>query len=476
MKLLKYILIGAVALNIVACDDDDKNDLKKTDPTKNNNVISATTIEANRFVYEIMADYYYWYNLMPNINYKLEKNTEDFFEKLKYSGDRFSFITDDAEAYKKEESGISTSKGWNTTFMLYEQGSDRVITMINYVYHNTPAELAGAKRGDIILTVNGKEQNKENYYDLFNESTTKYAAKRYNEKTQKYEDVEYTITSAEITTSPVAEHSVFETEAGKVGYLLYLDYYSEFNTELTSVFNSFKEAGIKDLILDLRYNPGGEMLAMRHLCSLIAPQENVANKDLLIWYDFNNKLNKLGGYDKASNATYFNSDLASNTLGLNRIIIITGSSTYSASESTIIGLEPYMEVYTIGATTGGKNTSMFIMTPDLFTDTQNNKPYFDSSINNWLIAPIVAVYYNANDKTFDPSNGIDPDFELKEYSFDYLGTLGDENEPLTAAAIEFIETGNIETEANKALNITRPIIKHDDKLGGSIIEIPTINK
>jgi len=470
MKALKYLLACLLMVSMVSCDDDNVTE-ENGNGNGNSETITQNTVEANRFVYEIMSTYYYWYKEMPqNLDYKKEKDTEEYFYKLKYSGDRFSFITDDAEGYLKEESGISTSKGWDYTFMLYDQESKRVVTMINYVYHNTPAEKAGAKRGDVILTINGKEQNTDNYYELFSDTNTEFVVMRYNASKGEFDEVTYSITSEEITTSPVAENAIFETSAGKVGYLLYLNYYSEFNSELSSVFADFKAAGIKDLILDLRYNPGGEMTAMRHLCSLIAPQTNVANKDLLVWYDFNDQLKEDDEFSKESNATYFDSELASKTLGLNRLIVITGSSTYSASESTIIGLEPYLEVYTIGETTGGKNTSMFIITPDMFTNNKTHEPYFDKSINNWLMAPIVAVYYNSADKTFDPSNGIDPDYELDEYSNADLGTLGDKNEPLTAAAIEFIETGAISGNANKSLSVTRPVFKHQEKLGGSIID------
>lgn len=476
MKLLKFILAGTIMLSIASCKDDKKDDFERTDPSKGGNVVSSKTVEANRFVYEIMTDYYYWYSYMPSLDYKTQTNTEEYFEKLKYSGDRFSFITDDAEGYFKEESGISTSKGFNQTFMLYKQGEERVVTMINYVYHGTPAEEAGAKRGDIIVAIDGKEQNLDNYYELFSQPTATYTAKRYDKETDGYIDVEYTITAQEISVSPVAEVSVFDTEVGKVGYLLYLDYYSAFNDELTAAFAKFKEEGVNELILDLRYNTGGEMTAMQRLCSLIAPKANVEKKDLLIWYDFNDKLKKYDSYSKDKNATYFDSKVANNSLDLNRIVIITGSSTYSASESTIIGLAPYMDVYTIGNTTGGKNTSMFIMTPEDFQNSQTNEPYFDKAINNWLIAPIVAVYYNADNYTFDPANGIDPDTEMDEYGADNMGTLGKTDEPLTAAAIEYIETGAISTEGNKSVKATPTIIKHDTNVGRSIIERPQINR
>ena len=138
----------AFLLAFNACDDDDDNTYTRTD--SNSTSISATTIEANRFVYEIMSDYYLWYKYMPTLNYKTQSDTEEYFESLLYSGDRFSFILDDADSYFDSEEGISTEKGWDYILMRYDSSSDQVIAVINYVYANTPAANAGVKRGDII--------------------------------------------------------------------------------------------------------------------------------------------------------------------------------------------------------------------------------------------------------------------------------------------------------------------------------------
>ncbi len=456
----------AMLLAFSACDDDDENN---TDNVASN--ISETTIEANRFVHDVMTDYYLWYNYMPSLNYKNQPDTKAYFDTLCYSGDRFSFIIDDAESYLKAEEGISTEKGWDYTLMLYKSNSDDVIAVVNYVYPNTPAYKAGVKRGDVIMTVNGTQMTVSNY-NIFNSGTATYGAKRYNATNDVYDDVTYNIASAQIETSPVAEHSIFDTKIGKIGYLLYMDYYDEFNNELSDVFSEFKSEGVTDLILDLRYNTGGAMLAMQHLCSLIAPAANVSAKDLLIYYKFNDKLTSYPDYNKESTGTYFEEAEAGNSLNLNRIAILVGSSTYSASEATIIGLQPYMDVYTFGYTTGGKNTSMFVLQPSDFTNQKTGKPYYSSDIDNWLIAPIVAQYYNANDYTFDTSNkkGIKPDYEFNEYSYDDMGTLGNQNEPLTALALQFLTDGTV--EGNKAAQIAPQIIAHSDRFGGAIISKP----
>ncbi len=462
--------IGALSF-LSACDDDDNTITHTTTDTPE--TISATTIEANRFVYEIMSDYYLWYNEMPeDLDYTKQSDTEEYFYSLLYKGDQFSFITDDADSYLKSEEGISTDKGWDYTFMLYQSGSEQVVSVVNYVYANTPAAKAGAKRGDIIVTVDGTKMTTSNY-SVFGNETATYGAKRYNAETDAYDDVTYTITATEIEVSPVAEHAVFETKDGKkVGYLLYMDYYSEFNDELTDVLGGFKNDGVTELILDLRYNHGGEMTAMTHLCSLIAPAANVANSDMLVWYKFNDKLQKNYSYSKESTSSNFEAELAANSLNLSRLVVLTGSSTYSASEATILSLKPYMEVYTIGYTTGGKNTSMFVITPDMITNSRTGAAYYNSSINNWLIAPIVAQYYNSENETFDTTDGdgMAPDYEFNEYGVSDMGTLGTDTEPLTALAIEYITNNSITTDNKKSVSVAPEIVAHSNRIGGAIME------
>ncbi len=468
LRINKYIILFSafVALAFVSCDEDDDRPSRGHVPGGN-----SLKVEANRFVHEVMTDYYYWYDQMPNLDYRAQDNTEDYFYSLLYKDDIFSFISDDADGYSKEVSGQSTSMGWEYVFMVYDDDDDKIYVNINYVYKDTPSYIAGAKRGDLIYKVDGERLTKSNYISLFGKTTAKYTVSRYDVQKNEFYDLEYEITADEIDVSPVAEHSVFERAGKKVGYLLYMDYFSHFDDELTSVFADFKSQGVRELILDLRYNRGGYMTAMQHLCSLIAPQKNVANGDLLVYYDFNDKLSAAAEYSRDSASVFFDASLASSSLDLDRVFILAGNDTYSASESTIIGLEPYMSVYTIGKSTGGKNTTLQIMLPSDFVTMGTGRPYYNPQINNWMVAPIIAVYYNSNDKTIDTSNhtGIDPDYMVDELSYSDMGTLGDADEPLTAIALDFIETGKFPESSNKSAKTTPHVIGHQGHFGGAII-------
>jgi C-terminal processing protease CtpA/Prc len=116
----------------------------------------------------------------------------------------------------------------------------------------------------------------------------------------------------------------------------------------------FKQQGVSEVVLDLRYNGGGYLFIAQEVASMLggaAVQGRVFEKLL-----FNNK-----HPEKTNNPdnTYLFSSLARNgaalpQLGLTRVFVLTSSNTCSASEAIINGLAPFVEVIRIGTTTCGK--------------------------------------------------------------------------------------------------------------------------
>lgn len=456
---LKTWALAFAALSLAACDDDDD----KTAPhapttdtdTTTTTTISSTTIEANRFVSDVMEEYYYWNSELPNLDYTKQSNTTAYFYNLLSSKDKFSFITDDAEGYFSEEEGNYTSFGWTYTLSLVSSGSDEVVAIITQVFDNTPAAAAGARRGDVIYTINGTQMNTSNYKSLIAlTSNVTFGG------THAAEEISYTMTAAEISVSPIAKTATFTLDNGQLaGYLLYNDYKDPFLDDLKAVFDDFKSKGVSEMILDLRYNHGGSITSEIALSSALAPEDVVKAHDPMMYYDFNKTLQALypDYYARQNTAEYFVDDIAN--LNLSRLVVLCGGETYSAAEATIWDLKPFMDVVTIGSTTGGKNTMMYVLSPSDFTYSQTGKPYYSTTINNWLIFPIVAVYMNANYEAFDTTDGdgMDPDFEVNELSglmTSGLYDLGDPKERLLMSALEYLNTGSVTT--NKALAADAP--------------------
>lgn len=474
-----FIAALLVGMSFSSCEDKD-DELVNNNPSRPDDIqIPELTALANEFVYFIM-DNYYLYNEgisdskgYPVIDFYKEPDTKEYFEKLRNPKDIFSFITDDADAFRQEQGGISTSMGWDYSLMYGDSEKSTVVAAINYVYEGTPAARAGVKRGDYVFTVNGTVMTPQNYSSLWGKDG-EYGLSRYDADRNETPLI-VNLKSEQVSTSPVAEANIFQLNDGtKIGYLLYMDYYAAFNDELASVFSQFKDNGVSKLILDLRYNPGGQMEACSYLASLIAPENVVSEEKEIVHYKYNEILTKEFGKDE----TTFTKTALTNNLNLNSIVIIQGGDTYSASEATILGLKPYMDVYTIGYTSGGKNTAMYVITPDLIVHSKTDEPYFDSRINNWLIAPLVAQYYNSADETFDTTDGdgMEPDFMFNEYSELFREQLGEPTESLTALAIEYIANGSIANSKSSKLSLWGISIPATDYRKICPVQIPFNNK
>ncbi len=161
-------------------------------------------------------------------------------------------------------------------------------------------------------------------------------------------------------------YKVIEIEGHKIGYLVYLQYITSYNsTSLNLALQYFKDNQITDLVLDLRYNGGGFTTAAQYLTSSIAPQGVVDNASTLVTYQWNDKYQAYWVSNNRQDQLRVNFDPAVPVkLGLGKVHILTGYGTASASELTICGLEPYMDVITVGDTTYGKYTASITIKPE----------------------------------------------------------------------------------------------------------------
>lgn len=457
--LQNILLIAVSALLLVSCHDKEK----KSD--------ESSIEEACRFISEVMYQYYYWLKDLPETDYTKESDPMAYFEKLRSKDDPFSYVSDKAQEDLASMDGDSKDKGWEYSFLYLDNNMYDIVAVVNYVHKNTPAYAAGVRRGDCIIMVGNEKLNRDNYGTLFRSSSAVYKGYRYNKANGGLDPIEFEITDSQNTKNAVSEYAIFD---GNIGYLLYTQYTTAFNSDLDRVAEEFKAAGVKNVILDLRYNLGGYNDAMRYLCSILAPKSAVDNEDIIIWFEFNENLSRLNSYKKENNADRFTKSVKTN-LDLEKVVFIVGDYTYSSSEATVIGLQPYMDTYKIGRQTGGKNYTMMVFAPEDFVD-RRGRAYFDSSINNWLLVPIVAKYRNSADYTFVSEQGIAPDYEMNELDYDDMGELGSPDEPLTAAAIEYIKTGSITPRGNKSATLRGSRELKDNTKRGYMIKRFSLNE
>jgi C-terminal processing protease CtpA/Prc len=222
---------------------------------------------------------------------------------------------------------------------------------------------------------------------------------------------------------------------------MYNRFLNDYDATLNQVFANFVAEGIEELVLDLRYNPGGSVTSAINLGSMITG--NTTN-DVYLKQRWNNKIQSALTDEDVTR--YFKQALSDgtsiNSLNLNKVYILAQGSSASASELVINALEPYVNVVHIGDTTRGKNEFSITLydNPDCaFLPPNSNCNGNINPNHTWAMQPLVGRNENA-DGFFDYTSGLVPDIFLEE-SLSNLGILGQQDEPLLARAIQHL-TGN----------------------------------
>jgi C-terminal processing protease CtpA/Prc len=390
-------------------------------------------LEINEFIWEHMNNIYLWKDNIPqNIDREREFDPEELFEKMLFRPtDRWSFITDDYEELVNSLKGIEKSYGHH--FKLFRlQNSNNIAGIVKYVIPASPADFAGMKRGDVFYKVNGIGLNTENYYELLFESDTyKLSFGQFDNTGEIALVEEKTLSAVVIAENPISIDKVIEFDGAKIGYLSYNQFIRDYNDQLISTFNEFKNFGIQDLVLDLRYNPGGSIGAAILLSSMIVPARVANNQDVysrLIWNeDIMDYLLEEEGEESINLVSRFVTPEVN--LNLDRVYVLITKNSASASELLINCLRPYMEVILIGPeNTTGKYVGSITIDDE-------------EADHGWALQPIVLKTANANGNS-DYVDGFSPDYYIED---DFNAQLGTLEEDLLAKSIELI-TGQSVTE------------------------------
>lgn len=299
-----------------------------------------------------LDDVYLWYDEIVDIPSGYYPTAPTYFDALLVrSRDNFSFSMPEAEADSRLLEGVDTGYGvmwgWSADGRLYAY----------YVDPNSPAA-SSVTRGTEVTAINGRTvaSLSDAYLDetLFpSQSGTPVSLTCRAPGTSATQTRELTSATFPITT--VGQPLITTMQDGsRVGYLLFNEHLYTSEQELIDAMQFLKQQGIDELVLDMRYNPGGYLFIAEEAASMIggaAVQGKIFERLL-----FNDK-----HPEKTNNPanTFYFSSIARNgmplpLLGLSRVFVLTGSNTCSASEAVINGLLPHVQVIRIGWTTCGK--------------------------------------------------------------------------------------------------------------------------
>lgn len=429
---------------ITGCTKEEGNSDNSGDKSK----ITEETRYANRFAREALEIYYYWNEEISKDLNQLdpEKNSDPIatVEKIRYHDgtneiDKWTMLTDNMDEFTSSVEGVTTTYGYTPIVYRLSKESNEVIAAVAFVSENSPAEKAGIKRGDLIYKIDGKTLTTENYLDLFYSSQIKLSMAKLDGNTIT-PTTELSLEAVKMYENPILCDSVYNLDGKKVGYLAYSSFDLKSIPELINICKEFKNEGIKELILDLRYNGGGYVITENVLASMFAPQVNVTNKDVFEKEDYNEFFTKYYEQEGISTITRFQTeynyedmDLNVSTkdanIGLEKIYgIITGNSA-SASEALLSGLMPYMDIELIGEQSHGKYCTGWMLAAE---DAYDKVPQV---IKDWGIYVMVSIYKNVNDETPCMPNGLTPNVKAEDNPLETY-QLGDENEAMLRVALE----------------------------------------
>ncbi len=395
--------------------------------------VGSEYLEANSWIRSQMANYYYWNFVVPRMA-PGNLPPEQFFEEILYATDGFSYMTDDAETLLNELNGSQYSSGFSPAILSFSD-RDQLFMVVKYVYPDSPAEEVGLQRGDIILSVNGQTLNSTNYQELLQiNGTVTYGLGSYsvNQETQQASitdlDSVISVQKEILQLDPVITTKVIEKEGKRIGYLFYAQFIDGtadiFINRLNERLAELKAQQIDELVIDLRYNPGGRITAASRFANALVPLETAQNKEVFVEFEYNSLLENF--YQNTEGADSENLFLRFQegpvSMGLDRVYILTTNQTASASELLINGLKPYMEVITVGSNTLGKYYGSFVI-----TGTFQNPPVY------YAILPVTLKYLNANEET-DFIEGLEAQIDASENILSPK-PLGDPTDPLLEAAI-----------------------------------------
>lgn len=406
----------------------------------------------NIFTFNMINSYYLWNEeAAPALN--TWGPADDPYKKLEEarykdsSGnaiDLWSQLTDDFKTFSSSVAGTSRTYGFDFTLYYYDPARTTVCAVVTLVYPDSPAAKAGLGRGDCIVKIGGKQMTVSNYSDVINGM--------YDASSCRFDfhgGASVTMSPVEMYEEPVLMYRTFDCPGKKVGYLLYNSFTQLSCLKLIEACRFFKQEGVTELILDLRYNGGGYAQTELALASMLAPESDVTAKNVFETQVYNKTLSKAMG----GNETKFTTDFSMNyggeklsfstadaNIGLDRIYAIVTSATASASESIIGGLKPYMDIEIIGGKTHGKFCSGIIMSANEWYEDvkgQLEKGEYENGLkyaDNWGIYIMIGRYADKDGKTISMPHGITPDFEASDIPEDGC-PLGNPEESMLSAAL-----------------------------------------
>ena len=314
-------------------------------------------------------------------------------------------------------------------------------TVINEPYEGMPAQEAGLKKGDIILSINDSTmKGKEVSYvsdRLRGEPGTSFILKVKRPSTGKVMKVKLTRRTIQMPFLPY-----YWLLDGVIGYINFNSFTDQCGKDVRRAFIDLKKQGAKKLVFDLRNNGGGSVSEAVSIVNMFLPKDKVV-------------LTMKGKLQRANNE-YKTTVEPIDTLM--PIVVLVSGNTASAAEILSGSLQDYDRAIILGTRTYGKglvqatmdlpyNGQMKLTTSKYYIPSGRcvqalNYKHAKGGYVEHVPDSLTKVFYTAGGREVRDGGGVKPDVEVKPDSLPniayYLAGARDSNELMLNYEVDYI--------------------------------------
>ena len=314
-------------------------------------------------------------------------------------------------------------------------------TVISEPYEGMPAQEAGLKKGDIILSINDSTmKGKEVSYvsdRLRGEPGTSFILKVKRPSTGKVMKVKITRRTIQMPFIPY-----YGLLDGGIGYINFNSFTDQCAKDVRRAFIDLKKQGAKKLVFDLRNNGGGSVSEAVSIVNMFLPKDKVV-------------LTMKGKLQRANNE-YKTTVEPIDTLM--PIVVLVSGNTASAAEILSGSLQDYDRAIILGTRTYGKglvqatmdlpyNGQMKLTTSKYYIPSGRcvqalNYKHAKGGYVEHVPDSLTKVFYTAGGREVRDGGGVKPDVEVKPDSLPniayYLAGARDSNELMLNYEVDYI--------------------------------------
>lgn len=327
---------------------------------------------------------------------------------------------------------------------IVSQNKDTKDCTVDLVYEDSPAKKGGVQKDDVFVSINGENVRGKDLEYIISLVRGEEGAKREITMYRKSEDKNVTLTvycgkvDIKLVTTDVYE--------GDIGYLKLTEFTGKSTSQFKAGIDKLLNQDVKGLIIDLRGNPGGELITVCEIIDYMVKDRDgryTLNQKEAVFEEGRTLIVYIKERNEIVDAAYANDN---HEVDL-PIVILTDYSTASAAELFTETMRDYRKATVVGVRTFGKGV------------VQNIIPYEDGS----AIKFTVSEYF--------PPSGYEIDYKgiLPDYSLDVAGIEIDYDDDNNIVVVEdnvkyvYNREGRLLEETEIPVATSSDAIKEDNK-------------